>query len=139
MRRVFLILFLIITAEMSASTIIVNSIFDNEVIPGSSEAVGAVEDGLMDVFFESGFIMFSIFNSTDHMVTGAKDARYMISIEPLAENYSVSFKLQATINGMEIDSGIVNLSEISPDPAAGDTALYYLLGEKVAKKLIEFF
>ncbi len=139
MKRVFLILFIIISAEISASTIIVNSIFDNQVLPGSSEVAAAVEDGLMDVFFESGFIMFSIFNSTDYKVAGAKDARYMVTIEPLAENYSVSFKLQATVNGMEIDSGIVDLSEINADPAAGDMALYYLLGEKVAKKLIQFF
>lgn len=139
MKRIFLFLFLIITAEISASTIIVNSVFDNQVLPGSSEAVGAVEDGLMDVFFESGFIIFSISNSIDYKVAGAKDARYMVTIEALAENYSVSYKLQATVDGMEIDSGIVDFSGINADPAAGDMALYYLLGEKVAKKLIQFF
>jgi hypothetical protein len=52
MKRVFLILFLIIAAELSASTIIVNSIFNNEVLPGSSLAAAAVEDGLMNIFFQ---------------------------------------------------------------------------------------
>lgn len=139
MKRVFLILLLITTAEISASTIIINSIFNNEVLSGSAEAAAAVEDGLMDLFFEAGFIMFSVYNSTDYKVSGAKDARYMITIEPLAVDFSVSFKLQATVNGMEIDSGVVNLQEIKTDPAAGDMKLYFLLGKEIAGKLIQFF
>jgi hypothetical protein len=62
----------------------------------------------------------------------------MISIEPLADNYAVSFKLQATVNGMVIDSGIVDFSEINGDPSAGDEKLYYLIGEEVAEKLLQF-
>jgi len=138
MKRIFLILFLILTAELSASTIIVNSIYNNDVIPGASEAAAAVEDGLMDMFFESGFIMFSTYNSTGYRVDGAKDARYMVTIEPLADNYAVSFKLQATVNGMLIDSGIVDLSIIDGDPSAEDGKIYYLIGEELAEKILQF-
>ena len=139
MKRVFLILFLIITAELSASTIIVNSVYDNDVLPGSSQAAAAVEDGLMDLFFDSGFIIFSTYNSADYIVDGAKDARYMVTIEPLADNYAVSFKLQATVNGMVIESGIVDITGIHGDPSVGDGKLYYLIGEEVAEKLLQFF
>lgn len=138
MKRAFLVLFLIMATELSASTVIVNSVFNNDQLPGSSLAAAAVEDGLMDILFDSGFIMFSTYNSTDYNVEGAKDARYMITIEPLVDDFAVSFTLQATINGMVIEKGIVDLATIHGDSSIEDMKLYYLIGKEVAAKLLNF-
>ena len=139
MKKIFTILLLLIAVKLSASTIIINSIYNTETMPESAAAAAAIEDGLMESLFDYGFIMFSTVNSSTHRVEGAKDARYMLSIEPLGENYGVSFKLQATVNGMIIDSGIVNLSNIKGNSSFDDQKLYYLIGEEVAANLEQFF
>ena len=125
--------------NLSASTIIINSIYNNDLHPGSSAAAAAVEDGLTDTLFDSGFIMFTTSNSPGYRVDGAKDARYMLSIEPLADEQAVSFTLQATVNGMVIDSGIISSSDVKGTSGLRESELYFLLGEKVAAELMLFF
>ena len=139
MKKLILILLFIITAELSASTIIVNSIYSNDSISGFAEAANSVEDGLMDSLFDLGFIMFSTVNAPGYSVEGAEDARYMISIEPLEDAYTVSYTLQATVNGMVILSGIVDFSHMSGKSELNDEELYFNIGEEVAEKLKEFF
>ncbi|MDA3812447.1 MAG: hypothetical protein PF518_19185 [Spirochaetaceae bacterium] len=139
MKKILSLLFLIIAADLSASTIIINSIYDDDVSPGSISAAASVEDGLMEALFDFGFIMFSTSNAESHSISGAKDARFMISIKPLLDRKAVEYKLQATVNGLVIDSGIVNLSTINVDSNVKESRIYYLIGEEVAAKLIQFF
>lgn len=139
MRKILLVLLFVSAVQLTASTIIVNSIYNTDLNPDSASAAAAVEDGLMESLFDYGFIMFSTVNSPDYSVEGAKDARYMISIEPMDEEFSVSFTLQATVNGMIIDSGIVDLTNIRKDSHLDKRKLYYLIGGEVAAELEQFF
>jgi len=138
MKKIMILLFLIPVLHLSASTIIINSIYNKDINPEAATAAAAVEDGLMESLFDYGFIMFSTVNSKTYQVEGAKDARYMISIEPLIEDDCVSFKIQATINGMIIDSGIIDSGNISDESGFDSGKFYYLLGEEVAEQLMKF-
>lgn len=135
MKKFFILVFLLVMFRLPASTIIVNSVYDPDRDPTASEAAGYIEDGLMDVLFDHGVILFSTFNAGSFRVEGAKDARYMISIEPRTMDESVSWSFQATVNGMIVDSGTVNFTEIEGTSGLDSRKLYYLIGEKVAQRI----
>ena len=139
MKRMLFFVFFISVMQLSASTIIVNSVYDSEENPGSFAAAAAIEDGLMNSLFDYGFIMFSAVNETGYTVEGAKDARYMIRIEFLEADFSVSYQLLATVNGTIINSGFVDIADINGNSGLEERKLYYLLGEEVAAKLKQFF
>lgn len=138
-KKAITVIFLLVLFQLPASTIIVNSIFDAEKQPGATVAAGYVEDGLMDILFDRGFIMFSTFNAGGYQVEGAKDARYMISIEPRESEKSVIWKLNATVNGLLIDEGKIEFSSIPGSGNMGLAKLYYQIGEEVALKVSAFF
>ncbi|MBN2655843.1 MAG: hypothetical protein JXR86_02180 [Spirochaetales bacterium] len=135
MKKTAILILMLAAVQLSASTIIVNSIFDGERDPGASAAAGFVEDGLMDVLFDSGVILFSTFNAADYRVEGAKDARFMVTIEPLGDQELVRWKFQATVNGMVLEEGTVLFSEIQNGSGLDRRQLYYLIGEAVAEKI----
>lgn len=139
MKKLLLPLFFLAASQLFASTIIVNSIFDIDENPKASEQAGFVEDGLMNSLFDLGFIMFTTFNAREYRVDGAKDARYMISIEPHDSESSVSWKLNATVNGMLIDEGSIEFSTIEGYKGINTNKIYYLIGEEVAAKVSRFF
>ncbi len=134
-----MIILLILSAwRLSASTVIINSIYDTDKNPESGSVIIAVENGLMDFLFDYGFIIFSTINSKSYIVDGAQDAQFMISLELLKDS-GVSFKLLSSVDGEIIDSGIINLSDIirNSEPEKGKN--YYLLGMEVAEQLVQFF
>lgn len=138
MKKILLIIFIISAVNLSASTIIVNSIYDSEKNPESFQITAAIEDGVMNTLFEYGFIMFSASNEPGYTVEGAKDARYMIRIR-LLEDRAVSYELLATVNGSILESGVIKADEISGASMTDNTKLYYLMGEEIAAKLKQFF
>ncbi|MBB6480607.1 hypothetical protein [Spirochaeta isovalerica] len=135
MKKVSILILLLAAAQLYASTIIVNSVFNGDTDPGASTAAGFVEDGLMDVLFDRGVILFSTFNAAGYKVEGAKDARFMITIEPLGDQELVKWKFQATVNGMILEEGAVSFSEIQNSGGLDNRQLYYLIGEEVAEKI----
>jgi len=135
MKKIFLFVFLIAVVQLSASTIIVNSVFNGETDPQAHAAAGYIEDGLMDILFERGAIIFSTFNAPDYRVEGAKDARFMVTIVPEGELRQVKWKFQATVNGMILGEGIVKFSDIQRNGHLDNRELYYLIGEEVAEKI----
>jgi hypothetical protein len=139
MKKILLIVVLFSTIELFASTIIVNSLYDPDNNPGSLGATAAVEDGLMNSLFDFGLIMFSTVNSKSYIVEGAEDARFMLTIEIADDNLSLSYQLQATVNGLVIDSGVITIEDVQADRKLDNEKLYYLIGEEVAKRLQQFF
>lgn len=139
MKKMMTVFFLLVLFQLPASTIIINSVFNGDSDASVYESVGYIEDGLMDSLFDMGFIMFSTINAMDYRVEGAKDARYMISIEPRLEEAELSWKLNATVNGMLVDEGVVDFSAINAGGREGTQKFYYLIGEEVAAKVSRFF
>ncbi len=138
MRKTLIILLFLSAWQLSASTVIINSIYDTEKNPESGSVIIAVENGLMDSLFDYGFIIFSTINSKSYIVDGAQDAQFMISIEMLKDS-GVSFILLSSVDGEIIDSGIINLSDIKRNSEPEREKNYYLLGMEVAEQLVQFF
>ncbi len=138
MKKIIILLLILSVCRLSASSIIINSIIDRENNPESGIYVLAVEDGLMDMLFESGVIIFSTENSKSYSVEGAADAGLMISLEILEKEYCVSFKLQSSKDGNLVESGTVDLSQIPHNSLLEEKQLYSLIGEKIGERIEQF-
>lgn len=125
--------------QLSASTVIINSIYDKEANPESVPAAAAVEDGLMDSLFDFGLIIFSTVNSSGLFGEGINDAGFIVTIEVINAENSVFYNLQSYDNREIIHSGIVDLSSISDNSDFEEKNFYYLLGMEVAQQLEQFF
>lgn len=139
MKKILIPIFLFALFNLSASTVIVNSLYDSDSDPESPVVAGYIEDGLMDLLFDRGFIMFSTCNTRGYKVEGAGDARYMITIEPHGSESYVSWKLNATVNGMLIDEGEITLDSVKDSGKLDARRVYYLIGQEVGAKVCLFF
>lgn len=139
MKKILTIFLFISLFRLSASTVIVNSLFDKEADPLSSEMTGYVEDGLSDSLFDRGFIMFSTYNAQNCSVEGAEDASYMITIESRDSDFSVSWRLNAISTGQLIKEGKITFDSIPGSGGMDRKKVYYLIGQEVAAKVCLFF
>ncbi len=136
MKKHIIILFFLMLSQLSASTVLVNSLYNGS--DNNDENYRALEDGLMDSLFDMGLIMFSTVNAPDSTFEES-GAEFLIDIEILDENFTVSYTMISSIEGEFIQSGTADLAQIKHDPLLDEEKLYYLLGVKVARILEQFF